>query len=244
MRNQVIWGQKYRNHMCLVLTISLFLTGCGIGWTSGNLDEAEDENTTVILHDPAEPEDRWESVAYRDLYDARVFPAAVFPETEEYYFDIDIILDQFDTYLGKTVRKGDILAYANMENLEASIERMEEQIQTMEEEFQEYKKKTEERLYEPEREEKRLKDIVDAYLAVEPKEYDPDKLQDILASSGGVSSGGTGESVSGGDAGDMGVYREWLKRYRQWETEFTYYEGNYRILAHQNDTARQQLTQR
>lgn len=258
MRNQVTLRQKNRNPICLVLAISLFLTGCSIKQASGNLDEAGDENTTVILHDPAEPEDGWEPAAYRDLYDAQVFSAAVFPETEEYYFDMDVVLDQFGTYLGKTVRKGDVLAYANRESLEASIERMEEQIQTMEEEFQKYKEKTEESLYEPEGEEKRLKDIVDAYLAAEPKEYDPDKLQDILASYGGdagedvsggdvgesVSGGDAGEGVSGGDAGDLEGYRRWLERYRQWETEFTYFEGNYRILAHQNDTVRQQLRQR
>lgn len=239
MRNQDIWGQKYRNHICLVLVISLFLTGCGIVQTSGSLDGEGNENTTITLHDPAEQEDSWESVAYRNLYDAQVFSAAVFPEVEEYYFDIDIVLDQFDAYLGKTVRKGDILAYADKEDLEASIERMEEQIQAMEEEFQKYKKNIEEKLYKSEEEEKRLKDIVDAYLEAEPKEYDPDKIQDILSSLGKAEG-----SVSGGDTGDMEIYRQWLESYRKWEADYTYFEGNYRILAHQNDMTRQQLQHR
>ena len=244
MRNQDIWGQKYRNHICLVLVISLFLTGCGIVQTSGSLDGAGNENTTITLHDPAEQEDSWESVAYRNLYDAQVFSATVFPEVEEYYFDIDIVLDQFNAYLGKTVRKGDILAYAERENLEASIEKMEEQIQSMEEEFQKYKENIEESLYESEAEENRLKDIVDAYVEAEPKEYDPNKIQDILSSLGNASGSETGESVSGDDAEDMEIYRQWLESYRKWEADYTYFEGNYRILAHQNDMTRQQLLQR
>ena len=244
MKNQDIWGRKYRKHICHILAVSLLLTGCGIIQTSGKPGGAENENTTITLHDPVEPENSWESVAYRNLYDAQVFSAAVFPETEECYFDIDIILDQFNVYLGKTVQKGDILAYANSESLEASIEKMEEQIQTMEEEFQKYKTKTEESLYAPEWEEERLQEIVDAYLDAEPKEYDPDWVEGILSSSGNASVPDAGGSVSGGDADNMAVYRKWLENYRKWKSEFTYYEGNYRILAHQNDTVRQQLQQR
>lgn len=253
MRNQDIWGQKFRKHICIVLAISLFLMGCGTTQRSDDPDGAGSENETVTLHDPAEPEDRWESAAYRDLYDAQVFSAAVFPETEEYYFDVDIVLDQFDAYLGKTVQKGDVLAYADREKLEDSIEKMEEQIQSMEEEFQKYEKKTKESLIEPEGEEKRLKSIVDSYLKDEPKEYDPDKVQEILSSFNGAADGDAGGSVSDGDAGagssgsgaeDLETYRQWLERYRKWEADFTYFEGNYRILAHQNDMTRQQLSQR
>ena len=244
MRNQKIRERKYRNHICRVLVISLFLAGCGIVQTSDSPDGAGYENTMITLHDPAEPEDSWESVAYRNLYDAQVFSAAVFPEAEEYYFDIDVVLDQFNAYLGKTVRKGDILAYADREDLEASIKRMEEQIQSSEEEFQKYKEKMEESLYEREEEEKRLKDIVDAYLEAKPEEYDPDVIQNILASFSGATGSDAGGSVSGSDAGDMEAYRRWLEGYRKWESEFTYHEGNYSILAHQNDMTGQQLKQR
>lgn len=244
MRKWDVWGQSCRNHICLVLVISLFLAGCSTAQTSSDLAGTGEGNNEVILHDPVDLEDSWESVTYRNLYDAQVFSASVFPEVKEYFFNIDVVLDQFNAYLGKTVRKGDILAYADKEDLEASIERMEDQIHSMEEEFQKYKENIEKSLYEPEGEEKRLKDIVDAYLEAEPKEYDPDEIQDILSSSGNVSGSVTGGSAAGGDAGDMEVYRQWLEKYRNWESEFTYYEGNYRILAHQNDMARQKLLQR
>ena len=235
MRDQGVWRQKYQNQICLVMAVVLFLTGCGIVQTSSNLDGAGNENTAITLHDPVEPENSWESVTYRNLYNAQVFSAAVLPETEEYFFDIDIVLDRFNVYFGKTVRKGDILAYANTESLETSIERMEEQIQAMEEEFQKYKDNLEKSLYESEGEEKLLKDVVDAYLEAKPKEYDPDEVRNILASISDVSSG---------DAGDKEVYRKWLDSYLQWESTFTKFEGNYRILAHQNDMDRQRLNQR
>ena len=249
MRDQDVWGQKYRNHICLALTISLFFTGCGIMQTSAGPDAAENENPAVTLHDPEEPADSWEAAAYRNLYDAQVYSAAVFPETKEYYFDMDIVLDQFAAYPGKTVRKGEALAYADRESLETSIERMEEQIQSMEEEYHKYKEKIEESLVEPEEEVKRLKEIVDTYLAAQPKEYDPDNPPDGIASPDGdaantVSGGDAGEDASDGDSEEMEAYLQWLERYHQWETEFTYFEGNYRILAHQNDMARQQLLQR
>lgn len=152
-------------YISLMLALLLFLTGCGKQDTDGAYGTEGTENEKIVLHDPAEPMDSWEAAAYRDLFNAQVYSAAVFPETKEYSFDRDIVLDQFALYPGKTVRKGSVLAYANRESLEDSIERLEEYIQSMEEDFLKYKEDAEESLAESKEREEVLRKLsaYDAY---------------------------------------------------------------------------------
>lgn len=230
---------KKERCVCFLTALLLLLGGC-----AQTMEEGPESFAEESLAEPAQTLESWEEAERRDLYDARVLPAAVFPDVEEYSFEDDGALEQFAAYPGDPVRKGDLLASADTERLDASMEALEEQLQEMEESFEKYCQKVEEDLLEPEGEARRLKEIVETYAELEPEEYVP--------ASGAVSGGDAETSANGGSGSKTAdgtdildpAYAKWVEEYEKWETEYHRFEGNYSILAHQNDTARQQLAQR
>ncbi len=298
-------GKKKLRMLCIPLILALCFSGCGqeLPFGLGGFDDwavaavqkqdvGEDlfgqveDPSEVELLDPVLLEETWEAAAYRDLYDTQVITAAVFPEVEEYSFEVNGTLEQFEAYPGDAVQKGTVLVGLNREGIDQSIEDLEKKIQDMEEEFQEYKQDTEESLVEPEGQAKQLEQIVQNLIEMEPEEYVPEVSGGDAAGATGNSAGSdaadaTGNSTAVGtsDAADNSetagasdassnpsvdgatdasgasgnsdasgsedaAYEKWLEEYEKWEAEFNRWEGDYRILAHQNDTVRQQLAQR
>lgn len=211
--------------LCLITAAALILGGCG---TVPLSSDVENEDPIALL-DPVEELETFEAAAYRNLYNARVVTGTVFPDIVEYSFQAgNVKFDHYEVMPGDTVKKGQTLAYADTEALDERIEALEEQIQDMEEQQHIYILDTEEQLYEPEKEARRLKDIVEAYEKAEPDKYT------VIFNNG---------NVSGGDAFEKGktVISE---EYEKWETEYNRFNGQYRIVSHQNNTVRLQMEQR
>ena len=209
--------KKVRRFVCLICILSIMLPGCGMEESGAGAASAGED---IPLLDPVNDSQAWEPAARRTLYDAKVYSATVFPYTEEYSFPKDVILDRFAAYPGEAVKKGSVLAYADNSKLEEEIGKKEEQILQMEEAFEEYRQEIVEALYEPQK----------------PEEY--------LPGEGSVSGGGLPESgsVSAGDA--AGGEPEKNPEYLEWQELYLRYEGDYRILAHNNTIAQTELEQR
>lgn len=220
---------RKKNIVCLILALTMVLTGCNHDMEAGEYYEYEEVKLMEPEDDPAD----WEEVRYRNLYDANIYSATVYPQIEEYSFGKDVVLDRYNAYLGDSVSKGEVLAYADNSSLKAGIVAKEEEIAQMEKDFQEYIEEMEEKLYEPELEVKRLKDIVEAYEKAKPDEFLPEDPS--------VSGWDAGPDISGGNDADGRIKNP---DYLIWEEAFHVFEGEYRILAHDVDTARKQMEQR
>lgn len=234
--------------LCLLLLTALTAGGCGG-------QEPKADSAQIELLEPLDDVSGWEAAAHRNIYDAKVYSAYVYPYTEEYTFDKGVIFGGFDAYWGQSVTEGGALAYADDSSLEENIRKKEEQIRDMEKEFQEYKEDTEKSLIEPLREVDRLEWIVEAYREAEPEEYLPveengsgnEGSTDVPSEPGTESAGNVGSEEGVPEAGSTpNTPGEPVKssEYLKWEEEFRRFEGEYRILAHQIDTARMQLEQR
>ncbi|MDE7354497.1 MAG: hypothetical protein K2O06_15815 [Acetatifactor sp.] len=238
----------------MICILTMMLSGCGMEEAGAGSAQAED----IPLLDPVNDSQAWEAAVRRTLYDAKVYSATVFPYTEEYSFPKDVILDRFAAYPGETVKKGSVLAYADNSALEEDIKKKEEQILQMEEAFEEYRREAVEALYEPQLQAEYLLGIVENLKKQKPEEYLPESgstwgtnLPESGSTSGtnlpeSGSTSGTGlpesGSVSGGDA--AGGDREKNPEYLEWRELYLQYEGDYRILAHNNTIAQTQLEQR
>lgn len=205
-----------RRIVYLILILAMFISGCGSLETSG-------ENGKIALLEPVNDSSDWEVAAYRNLYDTKIYPATVYPYTEEYSFKKNVTFDHFCVYPGESVKRNAVLAYADDSELEKRIKDKEEQIREMEEQFLEYKKETEESLYESQSDVDRLKGIVETLQGQKPEEYLP--------------AGGDASETDGGRPGKN-------PEYLQWEAMFNRFEGDYRIKAHNLDIARTKLEQR
>lgn len=221
--------QKARSALAVLIASALLAAGCG----AGSFDtETGKEGEAPELLEPAEEEEIWEAAKRRNLYDADVYQGNVFPDIVEYGFAVNVQFERFEVMLGDSVKKGTLLATADTEALDEEIESLQEQLKTLEEEQQEYLQDMEEQLSEPEDEAARLEDILENLKDAEPEKYEK-------------SDSGKSEKtdVTGGDlpeAGEPALSGE----YKAWAEEYKTFEGRYRILSHQNNTARLQMQQR
>lgn len=223
---------KGKRGICGLFIMAIIASGCG----QAQVPAAEKE---IRLIDPVDDSAGWEAAARRDLYDAKVYSATVFPYTEEYTFSKDGVLDYFCVYPGQSVKRGSVLAYTDNSALEESIRKKEEEILEMEEAFEEYRRETEEALIEPTGEVKQLKLIVENLQEQKPEEF----LPEGSVSGGDAELDPTGGSDTNGSAAEADGERK-NPAYLQWEEQYYKYEGNYRILAHNVDTIRLELEQR
>lgn len=236
--------RKYRKKgLCLLLLAAMAAGGCGV-------QETEEREEQIELLEPVDDVSGWEAAACRNLYDAKVYSAYVYPETEEYIFEKNVLLGGVDAYWGQHVEQGGILAHAEDGALEESIRKKEEQIRDMEKEFKEYQEDTEKALAEPEAEAARLLGIVEAYRNAEPEKYLTAGGESMEESGAGGAAGADGsgvtENVSEGAEGKEPEGKEPVisPAYQEWQETFRRYEGDYRILNHSNNTIRLQLEQR
>ena len=216
-----------RRIICLILVLATALCGCG--------PEASDEGEEIVLLDPVGDSSGWEAASRRNLYDADVYSATVYPYTQEYSFGAGVVFHSFGAYPGERVKKGGTLALGDSSALKEAIGEKEEQILRMEEEFQEYREETLEAMEKRAGEAEYLRGIVENLLETEPEEFLP---------AGSVSGGDAG--VPKGNAPDAGASGDPVKNpaYIQWKEFYVRYEGDYRILAHQVDMTKAQLEQK
>lgn len=145
--------------------ILVSLTGCRAAQVSKmELDKIE-------LLEPVNTQVNIEKVAYRNLYDAKVYSATVVPVTEEYFFENNTKIEEILTYPGTEVKKGDLLVVANSDNLESQIKSTEEKIADMDEEIKQYKAEYEEGQTKAKEEVKKLKKVIEEYEKNEPEKY-------------------------------------------------------------------------
>lgn len=222
----------------LGLVIFAFLTTAMAGCGETPLQTAAPEE--VELLEPVGLSGSGEAAARRNLYDAQVFSATVAPYVEEYGFEEDVVLEALSAFPGEAVSRGEVLACSSTETLDKQAEELQKQIEDMEAEFAEYELQAGEDLAEPREEVKRLKDIVENLERKKPAEF--------LEESKEPEEGQPPQSVSGSDAGEdtKPGDKEPVPNpaYQEWEQEYNYWNGRYRITDHSVNTALLQLEQR
>lgn len=246
---------RRKTGVSLLLTAALVLSLCGCGSTA-----VETSKTEIELIEPVNAASNTEAAAYRNLYDATVYSAFVYPTVGEYSFAQDTEIESFGAFLGEEVSKGQVLIYGSTESLDNQIESMEERITNMEEEIAEAEKTLSENLAEPKEKLKWLKDCVDAYEKVKPAEQvyastleeNNDEAEEDTAGtvSGGDSVVGD-EPATDKDGGDAAEQEEPKEdklvsnpAYAAWEKEANVFIGQYRILAHSINVQEENFRQR
>ncbi len=257
---------KKRKVFKLFCVLVALATGCvGCGSPSATNGGASDEGGGIDLLEPKAVAEYSEKAACRNLYDVAYYTGKICAYTEEYSFDMDVAIGEWKVCPGDQVSKGSVLVTADTSALEEAIQGYEERLSELDEEFETYRARLERDLVEPRTEEERLKGIVEAYERVEPPMYGQDALPETgqdgqevsggdLAGAGAGAAGGTGgeagapeaagAGADGGAGAAGGADGEKSAAYLQWEEEHHRFEGQYRLLAHQNATALLQLEQR
>lgn len=195
----------------ILLCMLTGLTGCG--------EQQEALSEEIQLLEPANAIVATEAVTYRNLYDAEIFHANVFPYIEEYAFENSGEVEKFTALPGETVKAGEVLVYSNTESVDEAIEKLEEKIAQMDEDYLEYKQDVEEELAGIRDEAEDLQDIVESYEEDEPEEY-------VLNTTTGV--------------------MEKNEEYTAWEKEYDDWDGEYRTKNHDitiKETALRQKTE-
>lgn len=220
----------------LLFSLTTAITGCG------QTPPQESVAHEVELLEPVGMTDSGEAARRRNLYDTDIYSATVVPYVEEYGFDDEVTLKEFGAFPGETVARGEILALSDTEKIDKQIEEQLERIQDMETEFAEYQLQVQEDLAEPREEVKRLADIVENLEREKPEEYlkVPPKPEE------GPPEEEPPGTVSGPDA-ELPPEEEKPQvnpAYKEWEQQYNYWNGRYRIADHGVNTALLQLEQR
>lgn len=185
-----------KSYIAIILSCILTgLTGCG----KQQAVMAEE----IELLEPANAIVATEAVTYRNIYNAEIFHANVFPYIEEYAFEDSGVVEKFTALPGETVKAGEVLVYSNTEDIDEDIEKLEEKIADMDEEFLEYQQDIEEELADIRDEVEDLEDIVESYEEGEPEEY-------VITD---------GVTVENED-------------YAKWEKEYLKWKGKYKTQSH------------
>lgn len=234
--------------MGLALTVSLTLAMAGCAETPLQ----ENASQEVALLEPVGMTGAGEAAAYRNLYDAEIYSATVVPYVEEYGFDEDVVLDQIQAFPGETVRRGEALALSDTETLDKQIKEQMERIEEMETEFVEYELQVRENLADPQEEVKGLRGIVENLERRKPAEYleitnTPEEEEPPQSVSGSDADGDEEDEPGAGKPGEAEPEEKEPQinpAYREWEQEYNYWNGRYRIADHSVNTALLQLEQR
>ena len=126
----VIRGKKI---ISAALSLCVLLSFGGCGKEAAALSEDIPE-----LLEPVGVAQSFEEAAVRTLYDAKVYPAMVCPEVQEYAAESSMSFEEYDAFPGETVKRGQRLLHGNTENIDRSIEQLEKSITDMEESYQEF----------------------------------------------------------------------------------------------------------
>ncbi len=209
-----------------IFLIAVMMLSC-CGCKSEPVSQTGDR--VVELVEPVNAVADTETVEYRDLYQATIYSANVYPTVREYYFDSNTQVEKFGAFLGESVKKGEALVYGSTENLDKQIESLEEQIATMDENMVKAQQDLSDALAVPKSEVWWREDIVENFEKMKPSEFVYEStLQDA--------------TVSDGDSEDSEEEKEEetpkpdrLVRnpeYAKWWEEARVHIGNYKILVH------------
>lgn len=232
---------KGRRLLGLAMTGFLAVAAAGCGEAPQQAAAAEE----VQLLEPVGLTGSGEAAAYRNLYDAEVYSAIVVPYVEEYAFEEEVELDTFRAYPGEAVSRGEALVCSSTQNLDKQIEELEKKIQDMETEFAEYELQVREDLEKPREEVKGLAGVVENLEKHKPQEY-------LAAPPASVSGSDAEDPARPGDDGEEGGAPDGEKpgepvpnpAYQEWEKEYDYWNGRYRITDHSVNTTLLQLEQK
>lgn len=226
--------------LVLIFSLTVAMAGCG--------ETPSQENTAreVALLEPVGMTGSGEAAVRRNLYNAEIFSAIVVPYVEEYSFEEDVTLAEVRAFPGEQVSRGEALALSDTENLDKQIKEQQERIEDMELEFAEYELQVKEDLEKPQEEVKGLKGIVENFEKSKPREY--------LEITETPAEEEPPQSVSGSDAAPSEKEPEDKEpeekepqvnpAYEEWEREYNYWNGRYRIADHSVNTTLLQLEQR
>lgn len=226
--------------LVLIFSLTVAMAGCG--------ETPSQENTAreVALLEPVGMTSSGEAAVRRNLYNAEIFSAIVVPYVEEYSFEEDVTLAEIRAFPGESVSRGEALALSDTENLDKQIKEQQERIEDMELEFVEYELQVREDLEKPQEEVKGLKGIVENLEKSKPREY--------LEITETPAEEEPPQSVSGSDAAPPEKEPEDKEpvdkepqvnpAYEEWEREYNYWNGRYRIADHSVNTMLLQLEQR
>lgn len=196
----------------ILISMALFLSGC-----EGRVTETVGSEDIVLL-EPVAVGSNTQPAAYRNLYNAKIYSASVYPDIREYAYEESRQFVAYGAYPGQYVEKGAALIYTETKTIDEQIKAMEEKLTSMQQEYDEYKSELLEELMETRGEEKNLADIVKNLKQEAPEQ-----------------SGASG-TVSGADVGNP--------EYIKWQEEYHSYYGKYQIQEHNNNRKEVELAQR
>lgn len=201
--------------LCTVLAVSATFGGCGESVST-------DSEEIIELLEPVGSVTLTEPVVRRNLYNARIYEANVYPYFEEYAYETSQSFGSYGVMAGESVQAGQVLMYADNESLLRQIEDMEERIQTLTESYEEYCQETEESLAIHREEQENYHEILENLEAEMPPQF---------------------LTVSGGDAG-TGENRKENPEYSRWQREYRNWDGRYSYAAYQVALGEEALRQR
>ena len=201
--------------LCAVMAVSATFGGCGESIST-------DSEEIIELLEPVDSVTLAELVVRRNLYNAKIYEANVYPYFEEYAYETSQSFGSYGVMAGESVQAGQVLMYADNENLLRQIEEMEERIQTLTENYEEYCKEMEESLVIHREEQDNYHKILENLEESMPPQF---------------------LTVSGGDAG-TGENRKENPEYSRWQREHTAWTGRYSYAEYQVATGEEALRQR
>lgn len=120
---------RQKKIISIILFAVMLLSCCGCK----SEPAVQTQNRVVELVEPVNAVADTETVEYRNIYQAVLYSANVYPTVREYSFDSSTKVEEFGAFLGESVKKGEALVYGSTENLDKQIEALEERIATMDE---------------------------------------------------------------------------------------------------------------
>ena len=201
--------------MVLIGSILLSLAGC-VSDKSGAAGASEE----LELLEPMNTEANYEEAMRRTLYGAKVYAGTVMPYVEEYCPETGFYFGGYGAYPGEQVRKGQELILSDTTEADKKIKEKKEAIESMEKEYNKFMEKQKKMMEEYRWTEARLEREVSKNESDEPEKY--------LAVQEGEDAGKQVDNP----------------KYAEWERQYNFNVGEYRIAKHKADTIQLQMDQR
>lgn len=158
----------------------------------------------VVLLDPVDVPEIYETAAVRNLYKIKSYPGNVSPYVEEYSFENGHNFTAYAAYPGEHVKRGGALVDTNTEGIDEDVEKLEKSIAEAEEAYQEYRKEADEKLYELEQKDAEYSKIMGDFERDKPEEFLPAGQGGSGGMDGNGSTDGSGSQDGNGSTDGSG----------------------------------------